>query len=296
MLESSVAFVHAVGRLGLSHCRSACVCSYVLNTRASQRPQGRGAGVKWRGLGCSRRSAPTLTLRDGSKERRWFRTVWRLRVRGSRERGGRWLLLQCRRGQATTRRTTAAVVMKVLVVVVVAVAAGGERSERRVARRRRREAGPAARGRARARAVKGYRSRWQRLSSRLLLRLRLLRRLGLRQQAEEDGCMYQRDATKSNSCIRRFSAVAATGGYVIISIPSSTSTSTFAVAAVAVVAVAAAAARHTIRRLETLCGRSGALRSRAWVPSERLYRRRGAKRPQAAASAFRANSGSKVRV
>jgi hypothetical protein len=26
MLESSVAFVHAMGRLGLSHCRSACVC------------------------------------------------------------------------------------------------------------------------------------------------------------------------------------------------------------------------------------------------------------------------------
>jgi hypothetical protein len=42
------------------------------------------------------------------------------------------------------------------------------------------------------------------------------------------------------------------------------------------------------RRLETLCGRSGALRSRSRVPSERLRTRRGAKRLQTAASAFRA--------
>jgi hypothetical protein len=43
--------------------------------------------------------------------------------------------------------------------------------------------------------------------------------------------------------------------------------------------------RCTSRRLETLSGRSGALRSRSWVPFERLYRWRGAKRLLTAASA-----------
>ena len=42
------------------------------------------------------------------------------------------------------------------------------------------------------------------------------------------------------------------------------------------------------RRLETLCGRSSALRSRSRVLSERLYRRRGAKRLQAAVAQIQA--------